>query len=242
MDGEMITPVPKVPIAVERKGMTDKTKAVITIVLAFVLLFGVSLVATVIWMVASGVDILGMDEAELLATMPGWITFLPHIVLLAVFGAMYAKTIRDDAKRMTKKNWLFTAAMAVGVLALGIVVSIILGALGAEEVANQDAVEGAFGTAMILGAFGIMIAAPVWEEVVFRKALGDIVKNSVVFVILSAAVFGLMHWSGVATILYVLMGSMFAITYLKTGRNLAAAIVVHAVNNIVAAIFMLLAI
>ncbi|MCL2444889.1 CPBP family intramembrane metalloprotease [Candidatus Saccharibacteria bacterium] len=230
--------VPMAPPMTQKPKMSDRTKGVVALVTALGVYFGVGVVAMVVWLVASGTDIMGMDEAALMEAVPGWVLFLPHVVLLVVFGLMYWSVIKGDAKKMTKKTWVVVALGSVGILAVNFALSALFYALDVD-VANQEVAGAALESAMVIGMFSIVVAAPVWEEVVFRRALHDVVKNPVVFVILSGLVFGLLHWSGVATLSYILIGAMFAGVYLASGKNLMAAILVHFVNNLVAVVLML---
>ena len=206
----------------------DITSIIIFVVGIFVLTFILLFINGII--TGTGIDT---------ETTPSWVSPMPFFIFLVVFSIMYSKTLKEDMNRLTKKNLKFIAIMSVVTLAVNIGLNYIISALEIT-VANQDAVTDAFTASMLLSGLSMVIAAPVVEEIVFRKALNGIVKNTPWFLIISAVFFGIMHYSGIATLMYIAIGFLLALVYIKTDKNVVAAIVVHFVNNALAILLLLL--
>ena len=106
--------------------------------------------------------------------------------------------------------------------------------------ANQEAVESLPKLVMFILA---VIWAPIVEETVFRGCIRRYIDTKVVFIILSAFVFGFMHATGEGSILeifftmlpYAALGGWLAYIYYKT-NNIANNIMIHAVWNLFAVI------
>ncbi len=82
---------------------------------------------------------------------------------------------------------------------------------------------------------------PIVEELVFRKALSQIIRNDIVFAVLSIVLFGLWHEGvSVGSIATMVTGTCFTIAYLRTGKNVVAAIVAHFTSNLGAMLLMML--
>jgi membrane protease YdiL (CAAX protease family) len=76
----------------------------------------------------------------------------------------------------------------------GIICSIICGIFGLKQISNnQQMLELTFKSAPILMTVTGVIMAPVVEELVFRGAIRRVIKNKMVFVIVSGLLFGLVH-------------------------------------------------
>ncbi|MCS4486442.1 CPBP family intramembrane glutamic endopeptidase [Staphylococcus americanisciuri] len=117
-----------------------------------------------------------------------------------------------------------------------------------KETGNQDALKIFFEQTQWLPIMfiGIVIAAPIMEELLFRHLLiGELGKkfNIRFMSILSVILFALLHMQAAQTLLeivpYLLLGSMFVITYVKSNGNIAVSIVTHMFNNLVAFIAIL---
>ncbi|MFA5459236.1 MAG: CPBP family intramembrane glutamic endopeptidase [Bacilli bacterium] len=86
--------------------------------------------------------------------------------------------------------------------------------------------------------FGATIFAPLVEELIFRKALFDIIKNKWVYVLMSGFIFGFLHvitsyhhyYELFFIIPYGSLGCAFAYLYYKT-KNIINPILVHTIHN-----------
>jgi len=211
---------------------SSKMKDIATVLMFTLGIFVLSLLFMIIYNVMHGIDIFDTES------LPASITFLPFLVFLITFSMMYFKTLKKDMNRITKKQLLFVVIMSVVILAANMGMSILLDILNIT-ISNQESAEEAFMQNMLLSGFSMIIAAPIVEELVFRRALNGIVTNTALFLIISSLFFAVMHWSGTATFVYVVSGFLFALVYIKTDKNVVAAIIAHFINNAVSVVVML---
>lgn len=160
-------------------------------------------------------------------------------IVFVVFCVIYRKRIKDDLKRLKPKQWGWLILATVILLGINWAITSSFEALGIE-MSNQDSIKESMGQAAVVTALMAAVAAPVVEEFVFRYSFGSIIKNKMAFIILSSVIFGIMHGVGVVTILYIILGLFFVMAYLKTDRNIVAAIVMHFLNNLIGVIGILM--
>lgn len=89
----------------------------------------------------------------------------------------------------------------------------------------------------ILGIASIAIIGPVTEEFIFRQAtLGGMLRNGIrpiYAVLLSALLFGIIHFNWAQILPAFFIGIMLGIIYLKTG-NIILCTIIHIINNSIA--------
>lgn len=91
-----------------------------------------------------------------------------------------------------------------------------------------------------------IIMAPIVEETIFRIILRKIIRNDLVYIIISALSFGLIHVTketGIIDIIrqsipYITMGAFLAQTYVKTNNSLVS-MMLHALQNSFGCIFLI---
>ena len=111
---------------------------------------------------------------------------------------------------------------------------------------NEEAVRSLISQVPAYMLFSVSIYAPFIEEMLFRKSLGDIFKNKVVYIIISAFLFGALHvigsldsvYSLLHLIPYVSLGVAFSIIYVKT-KNVFVSMLFHCIHNSLAAILLI---
>lgn len=112
-----------------------------------------------------------------------------------------------------------------------------------EETQNDLLVQQMFSTpfSTVLAFFSIVIVAPVTEEFLFRHlVIGELGKklNFIVMSVISVIVFASLHVTAAQSPLEIVMYLVIVIgivyVYLKTQRSLATAIALHALNNFIA--------
>ncbi len=159
-----------------------------------------------------------------------------EIVIATVFVVLYLNRIKDGIKALKAKDYLII--LGIGILLLAVNEGIVsLFEYFKVPMSNQAAVEEIFkNTNKIIFALAVAFGAPIVEEFIMRYSLGTLIKNDYIFILVSALIFGLMHGIGIAMILYVLMGAVFAIAYVKYKKNIVVPIMIHTINNIVAVI------
>lgn len=158
-----------------------------------------------------------------------------------------------------KRDILLGIGLGVGLMMMsGIVQSffgfVLVHTLGAsafkhlEDITKALTAEGVMGKHMSFAMFATMffaagIAAPIGEEVLFRGFLYNSAKRRfgvAAAVVLSAAIFALIHLGPLAVVVIVFMGAALALAYEYTG-SLWVTIIMHATNNCTLVLFTYLA-
>ena len=96
--------------------------------------------------------------------------------------------------------------------------------------------------------FVVIVLGPVVEEMIFRTALFRMIKHPVVAVVTSAILFALIHLNAEPTVLsyvvnslgYFVLGIVFGVIYLRSQKNIAPLMIIHAINNLVSTLLTLL--
>jgi len=117
-------------------------------------------------------------------------------------------------------------------------VSAYVGITGIEAISPAPAewVAQQFQMIFPLGIFiSTVIAAPIWEEITFRMAGRNLIKNSILFVLITSLLFSFIHtvnFSIIDNLPYFIFGVAMCLIYLKT-NDLRLLIGVHAMSNLV---------
>ena len=93
-----------------------------------------------------------------------------------------------------------------------------------------------------LGIIVSAILASVWEEIAFRMAGRNLIKNSVLYVLITSLLFGFIHTASFFTLSilwYFVVGVVLSIIYLRT-KDLRLVIGIHFLNNFIAVLAMTL--
>ena len=144
-------------------------------------------------------------------------------------------------RRPTKRMWHLLWQMPSALIAAVVTNVVVLTLVGrADQVADSDAFEevalevGSF--AVIAIFLGAVLAAPLWEEVIFRGVLFAALRERMALVwvfLITAGVFALIHVAPLALPYQFVMG--IALALLRVFHdNLWAPIIMHAVNNFLA--------
>ena len=179
------------------------------------------------------------DATMMVNKLSGLITFISYLTIVIVFAIIYHKLLIEKIKKLTKKDIIYTVVVAVILIVLNEIMSRILISANVE-MKNQDAIIEAYKNSKILMSISIALFAPFIEEMVFRYSFSTFIKNDTLFIIISSLVFGLLHGIGIVTILYVMLGALLALIYLKTNKNVLASTIAHILNNGFAIITMLI--
>lgn len=208
---------------------SERKKGIWAIVLMVVAMYGVIMPVIFAYM-----SITGSKD------IPGWVMMMPIfslMLLMPIILFMYRDAIKKDIKRLNVKTFLTIIVFEVILLLLNQLWLLLLdGRLG-----NQQTLESNFQQYSVVMTLYMLISAPILEELVLRKGLNGIIrKNKVLFVVVSAVLFGVCHWSGLGTIIYISMGACFALAYMKTERNIVTSILLHILNNTIGVVAMLI--
>lgn len=261
-----------------------KQRSIIAIIYYFVvfniLIYIVTEIAKAIYLYANGFssDIIN-PESELYNEhvyehMANYLNLILQIVIyaIALIGIVIImfKPFIKDLKKISGKTFAF-GAMGYGLcmagLLIGTIIFSIIGITARKGTSsNEEAINSMFNQspfAMFILFFVIVIMAPIVEELIFRKAIFNVIKDPRLALIISSLIFGGMHvisatlstgilWlKGESTYLnvilefvyiiqYTLMGLGFGIVYIKTEKNVCTPIVSHMINNGVSYVLMVL--
>ena len=155
------------------------------------------------------------------------------VVSLIIFVVVFHKTLMVDIKRLTKKNIHFILASATITLIINFASAAVFNIFNIQF-KSQEILSDLSASNALMPMFMVLFHAPITEEIVFRKAMSQIINNNVIFIVVSALLFGLTHEINIGAIHFFLMGVILAITYLKTDKNTTASMIVHFINNLVA--------
>lgn len=173
------------------------------------------------------------------------------LVYISVLIFMFKKEILNGINNF-KKNFNDNALLALKCWLYGIIVMttssfIISKILHQDLSANEQALRETIKIAPIYMLFTCSIVAPIFEEMVFRRALYGLVKYKWPFIILSGTLFGLLHvigsYNNILDLLYVIpygsMGCFFAYIVAKT-NNITIPIIIHMLHNTILVLIQIL--
>ena len=160
-------------------------------------------------------------------------------IIFIIFIILYHDMIIKDIKRLTKRQLLFILIMTIIVVIINIFISDLFENFGVK-MNNQETVEKSLMNYKLLMTLNVCLFAPLIEELLFRYSINTIIKKDIMFIITSSIIFGIMHEIGIVTTLYIFIGIMLAITYIKTDKNIVASTIIHIINNLVSVITMFL--
>lgn len=152
----------------------------------------------------------------------------------AMLSALPRDAVQPDA--MGRKNFFVVLCVAVALMMVGSYLSniIIVFVSVFFEASPVNPVEAAtVGQAWWINLIFVGIVAPILEELVFRKMLCDrlLPLGEGYAVVLSGAIFGLVHGNFFQFFYAFALGAVFAFVYIKTGR-IRYSIVYHALINL----------
>lgn len=164
-----------------------------------------------------------------------------NIILLIILFLIYRLDLRGEWKKFTTnlnssldssiKYWAFGLA---GMMISNILIGFLLN-LGQAE--NEQIVQNMLTTLPLVMLLNAGFIAPIIEELVFRKAFRDAIKNKWLFIATSGLVFGLMHVissSNLIELIYIIpygiLGIAFAYIY-DINDSVFPSIMVHMLHN-----------
>ena len=163
------------------------------------------------------------------------IAALPFITVLKRDFKDFIKNRKDYIKEIIKSF----AITLLWYVPFAIIVNLITG----NESTNQNLIKEIplWATAVLA-----IVIAPISEEILFRGFLRKVIKNDIVFIIISGIIFGIIHCmyaeENLLMYLYILpyavMGAGFAKLYVKT-NNIYTNIILHFIWNLMALVSMI---
>jgi membrane protease YdiL (CAAX protease family) len=134
-----------------------------------------------------------------------YVEIISEAIIFIIFIILYHKRLKQDFKKLTKKDLLYIITISIILIGLNFVLSNIFEKLNVN-MTNQNSLNNMFINNKLLMTFYITLLAPVIEEIVFRYSIDTACKNNLLFLILSTVIFAIMHGIGIVTILYLLIG------------------------------------
>ncbi|MCL1983415.1 MAG: CPBP family intramembrane metalloprotease [Clostridiales bacterium] len=205
----------------------DRVTGLITICLWLGLFIGLK--AALVFLFRDIMNVTGTVSEDFFRSLTDYV---PLAVLTILFFVRYLDTIVEDIQRLTKKDALFIAIMTFAAISASYLSGMVF-ELFEIELSNQEEVSGMMAAHFIPAALMALVYGPIVEELLFRKALNQLITNNIIFVTISALLFGLIHATDLAIVDYAISGALFAVVYIVTGRNIVAAILVHFFSNLV---------
>ena len=172
--------------------------------------------------------------------------FIFDILFLTLLGYVYRKDLIVEFKRFFNRDFFKNIRLSFRYWFSGLVIMVISNYIIAiitngTLAGNEEAVRGLIDKFPIYMAFQVMLYAPLTEEIIFRKSIGKVINNKLLFVIISGLVFGGLHViSSVSSLIdlvylvpYCSLGFIFALLYSKT-NNIFSTVIVHSFHNTLA--------
>ena len=181
-----------------------------------------------------------MDKAiDMIYKLTGLITLVTFLIIAIVFTIIYHNELKEKIKSISKNDIICIILGSIILIGLNELISSLL--INANvEMKNQQTIMETYEQSKLAMTIAVILLAPFIEEIVFRYSLSTIFKNDYIFIIISSLIFGLMHGVGASSIVYIVMGVILSLIYVKTNKNIIAPIIAHILNNAFAIITMLI--
>ena len=164
------------------------------------------------------------------------VNFISDLVFLVAIVFAYRDNLKEDAKDLKKKYTVgkiiktilcWVAIIFVFNIAMGMLTDLISPNASMDD--NTEALDSLFKISSIYTIFKTMIFAVVAEELLYREAVHDVIKNKWLFILASSVIYTLLNfaWTGFSsnTILndvlsYFLPAILFSYAYYKNDSNI----------------------
>lgn len=230
--------------------------------LPFIYLIGNFCLSIVILTIMIGInETQGKNNANFNANFSGTpgilMEMIAFIIIFALWILFHRHSFRQSWKQglqNIKQHWKLIVITFIVIIVFKEIYPYLVNAFAPEhwkfeETQNDKMVEEMFATPVstILAFFSIVIIAPMTEEFLFRHLIiGKLGKklNFYVMSVISIIVFASLHVTEAKSPLEIVMYLAIAVgivyVYMKSQRSLAVALALHALNNLLAYIFMII--
>ena len=232
-----------------------------------IIYIGASIISAIvtIGLMMSGIKLTEGDQINERAVMLAdiWTQILTYLALVAVSVAILIDDLKKDTLRIRQdiKQILIWALIGLGVMyGANIILNTFYSIINLEgDSANQEAITDMLIAAplylKIIYSAVIVVAAPLVEELIFRKAFFGFLKTKklkpTMCIIISGIVFGLLHVFGAILgyliqgkfgligpeflfgLTYIAMGTIFSFVYYQANENIYSSLILHVVNNLI---------
>lgn len=165
------------------------------------------------------------------ASLQLFVGYTLSMVLTFVAVKLYTSRIKPAPRSVMKSiagfNPVITLAGVIFMVALSVVLSPLKEVMSVDNSAYNDSV---------WTLLTVTIIAPIFEEILFRGKLYNILNVSVsptLSVLLSSLIFGVLHFKLAVFVSCIPLGFLFGFVYLRT-RSIIAPIILHVCNNALA--------
>ncbi len=183
-----------------------------------------------------------------------FLTILAYFFAIGIILFIFKKQIKEETA-IFKKNWKKYVLWAFGITILIIILNLFYNKLrllvyGTIKTENNSIIidlineykNNPFSLVSIL--LVITIVGPIFEENVYRFLPKGILKNNLLFLIISSFYFAAIHVSKetyypLDWIIYLIPGITYAMTYIKT-KNIYTSMIAHSLNNIIGVLLIIL--
>lgn len=170
------------------------------------------------------------------------LSIIIEILTLAVILLIFNKRIKEnyvDLKKNHKKYFSkYFKFYLIGLAVMYISNAILIFGLNGGLAGNEESIRSILLVHPIYVYISAVLIAPSVEELVFRGAIKNIIPNSILYILCSGLIFGVMHLVGNITsiidLLYIIpyssLGIAFAYIYSKTD-NIFITMMLHTMHN-----------
>lgn len=175
------------------------------------------------------------------------IEVLFNIIMIILCILVFYNQFRDNLKIFIKNAYSYFRFILpkIGIAYLFLFVFSLISILVTKKAVsiNQSTIES---LPKLYTAFAAIIYAPIVEEIIFRGVIRRFIKNNLIFIIVSALSFGLLHTFReeslfniiIMSLPYCSLGAYLSYIYVKT-NNIFSNISSHAIFNTISVIFMI---
>lgn len=193
--------------------MSENKKNLGKLIISILLFFYLATILVII-LRSFGITLNGDNNLHLVA-----VDFAVSGLLSVILMILHFDLIKEGKKKISlkygKNIWGFFKTVIIAFLVMYIVKIVaaqidvfLLTLFGLSEestVENQALIEELMASAPAMMIISTSIFAPIEEELLFRGAIGKVIKNKKVFILVSGLIFGLMHVTGSITLLLELL-------------------------------------
>lgn len=172
--------------------------------------------------------------------------FVPDIIFLIGILIVYGKPLLADVKSFHKDH-KFSKRLLIVLLGFIILVGVNMGAsvissiISPEEIVD-DNTNALYSLNTLYTIFKVLVFSVIAEELVFRKAIGDVIENKIAFVIISSLVYSLTNilysdltsivvWAGVVS--YFAIYLTLSIIYVRNNDNIYPVMIMKFLFNLI---------
>lgn len=183
------------------------------------------------------ISLFHITEENLTPQVSTYLTCFSDVCIAIVLILMYYQDLKEGIKKAKENfNQFFDTNLKIWIFGfLGMMISnLVIRTLIPSAVAgNENAVQGMIDVSPFLMLLTAGVIAPIVEELTFRKAFQNVIKNKTIFVLTSGIIFGLLH---VVFAYESLIDFVYVIPYASLG--IAFAVMVEKSDNIISSIMM----